>query len=329
VALEMDGTNMTSSADPGSSERNGIPVIDLTGYFAGDGPASEMATKALRSALEEVGFFVITGHGVDWSLVDTAYAEAERFFDLSETEKQAVAIPGSFSDKYGKRGYMGFTSDAYGSTRGTNRIESFYFGHEQAGQNNWPADLGSFRDAMLSYLQAVDDLAYRLLSLYARALELDRDYFASYFDAPAVSFRAAHYPPTTEPGTWGLMPHTDRAFMTLLPNNAVAGLQIRPEGSDWLEAPVVEKAFIINSGDTLRRWTNDRFLSTPHRVVPPIGHRYSLPYFYSPSIDKTMSVLPTCFSGERPARYAPVTFDDFNREYFDPAYRPNDARLAG
>jgi len=126
---------------------------------------------------------------------------------------------------------------------------------------------------------------------------------------------------------WGLMPHTDRAFLTVLPMNDVGGLQIRPEGSEWIDAPQVAEAFIINSGDTLRRWTNDRFLSTPHRVLPPTKDRYSLPYFYSPSPDKVMEQLSSCVSGSG-THYKAIKFDVFYREYFSPDYRPNDPRLS-
>lgn len=321
-------TTATHQADP-LVGKIGIPIIDISGFLAGDEPATEKAVTELRYALENVGFFIIAGHGIDWSLVDTAYAQAKRFFDLPDAAKEKIAIAGSFSEKYGQRGYMGFTGDAYGSRRAMNRLESFYLGHEKE-KNRWPEGMDDFQGAMLDYIDAVRGLAYGMLPLYARALELDADFFSEYFQNPAVSFRAAHYAPAgDDPKAWGIIPHTDRAFMTLLPANNVAGLQIRPDGSEWLDAPFVPNAFIVNSGDTLRRWTNDRFLSTPHRVAPPTQDRYSLPYFYSPSTDKVMAPIETCVSDERPARYEAILLDDFNKEYYSPTFDPKDPRLKG
>ena len=100
--------------------------------------------------------------------------------------------------------------------------------------------------------------------------------------------------------------------MTLLPDNEVAGLEIRPAGWDWVPAPALPGSFLVNSGDILRRWTNDRFLSTEHRVLPSVGSdRYAIPFFFDPRTDAVVACLPTCEGPDAPAKYPPIPYGDY------------------
>jgi isopenicillin N synthase-like dioxygenase len=109
-----------------------------------------------------------------------------------------------------------------------------------------------------------------------------------------------------------LVAHTDSGFMTLLPPNKVQGLEINLPDGRWLEAPGVPDAFVVNGGDILHRWTNERFLSTPHRVRNVSGQlRYAVPFFCDPNHDTIIECLPSCRSAERPAKYPPIKFGDY------------------
>jgi isopenicillin N synthase-like dioxygenase len=134
------------------------------------------------------------------------------------------------------------------------------------------------------------------------------------FARPNLILRMTHYPPQPqyEENEFSIAPHTDSGFMTLLAPSAVPGLAIRLPDGTWLDAPSVQGAFVVNGGDLLRRWTNDRFLSTPHRVINSSGRdRYAIPFFFDAHPDTLIECLPTCRSDDRPPRYEPITYDAY------------------
>lgn len=135
--------------------------------------------------------------------------------------------------------------------------------------------------------------------------------------------RLSHFPATPyQPNQFGLAPHTDANFFTVLPQANVEGLYIRPHGRGWIKAPRVPGSLIINSGDMCRRWTNDRFLSTQHLAVNLSGSdRYSTPFFYTPHIDHAIVCLPTCCDDRHPAKYPPITYGEYRVWWLDNNYR--------
>src|SRR6516165_2744559 len=136
------------------------------------------------------------------------------------------------------------------------------------GLNQWPDDLPGFRATTLEYMQTLEALCRRLAPLYAMALDLPADFFDACFDVPHMILRMSRYPVIDheDETVASLVPHTDSGFMTLLPPNPVPGLSILLPNGRWIDAPGVDGAFVVNGGDILHRWTNERFLSTPHRV---------------------------------------------------------------
>jgi isopenicillin N synthase-like dioxygenase len=139
-----------------------------------------------------------------------------------------------------------------------------------------------------------------------------------------ATLRLLHYPPTQVPlaeGQLGAGEHTDYGNVTLLATDAVGGLMVRDRNGRWLDAPVIADAFICNIGDCLMRWTNDVYVSTPHKVVSPPGRdRYSVAFFLDPDPDAVVACLPTCANGARPAKYPAVTAADFLRSRLAPTY---------
>src|SRR5436305_323640 len=164
----------------------------------------------------------------------------------------------------------------------------------------WPVNLPGFKEAVLEYQDVMRRLVHRLLPVYACALELPADYFTPFFHhGGEVTVRMIHYPPATPDqiadDVFGTAAHTDRNMLTILAQGETPGLQIMLPDGTWIPAPILPGAFVVNSGDTLRRWTNDRFLSTPHRVLNVSGRdRYSVPFFVSPEYDTVIQALPSC-----------------------------------
>ena len=172
--------------------------------------------------------------------------------------------------------------------------------------NKWPdeSDLPGFRANMLGYMGTLEALCKKLVRLYALALDLPETFFDACFADPHMILRMSRYPVIdgADDTIASLVPHTDSGFMTLLPPNKVQGLSILLPDGRWMDAPGVADAFVVNGGDILHRWTNERFLSTPHRVRNVSGQlRYAVPFFFDPNHDTMIECLPSCQSAERPA----------------------------
>ena len=132
----------------------------------------------------------------------------------------------------------------------------------------------------------------------------------------------------TDENEFGLAPHSDTSFMTLLAQNKVPGLSIRLPNGTWVDAPALPGSFLVNGGDMLRRWTNERFLATPHRVINRSGQeRYAIPFFFDCAYTTRMACLPTCTGPGNPPRYEPMTYPEYmvwyrNLNYGQPEEAP-------
>jgi len=139
-----------------------------------------------------------------------------------------------------------------------------------------------------------------------------------------VRARLIHYPPQHEnpsDGQFGAAAHTDYGTITVLWQDDVGGLQVRNRDGDWIDAPPIEGTFVINIGDMLERWSNNLFVSTPHRVVNASGReRYSIPVFYDPDYDVTVECLPNCSSNDNPQRHDPINAGEYITARYDGSY---------
>jgi len=311
---------------PMSTVDQSIPILDLGPYLAGAPGADARLAAELRRACEEIGFYFITGHGVPQGLIDAAFAETARFHAQPLADKMQLLINDHMIG-YLPLGYSTFRSSTINRNTRHDLNEALFIRRERApddpdvvsgkrwrGLNQWPAGLPGFRDTMLRYFRTMEGLARRLLPLYALALDLPRDYFLPLFDGAHINLRLSHYPANeaAEDNQFGIAPHADAGFMTLLPQSAVPGLEIRTTAGDWFAAPSLPGSYLVNTGDTLNRWTNGRFLSTPHRASNRSGHeRYAMPFFYDPNTDTLIECLPTCQAPGNPPKYEPQTYGEF------------------
>ena len=310
--------------------REEIPVIDLGPYLAGTPSAREQAAAALRHAYEEVGFYFIVNHGVPQSLVDDTFAAAARFHAQPLEEKLKLRINAHNIGYLPVRGSVTRHSKINEGNK-PNLNEAFFAKRDLApdhpdvvaglpfrGLNQWPANLPGFRDQVLAYQAALERLALALLPLYALALDLPPDWFDDKFRDPMYTLRMSHYPrvDVVEDNEFGLAPHSDTSFMTLLAQNQVPGLSIRLPNGNWIDAPALAGSFLVNGGDMLRRWTNERFLATPHRVINRSGQeRYAIPFFFDCNYRTVMACLPTCAGPGNPPKYEAITYPDYMTWY--------------
>ena len=327
---------MSLSAQPShvAPENGPIPVIDLGPWIARRPGALEATARLLRGALEDIGFFVLVNHGVPQELIDQTFAEARRFHDQPLPAKLALRM-NEHNNGYMMMGrYAVWTSDVNDNDK-PDLNEAFFCKRERsdddplvaagrrfAGPNLWPAELPGFRERVLAYTRAMDELTRRVLPVCAVALDLEPDAFDDAFAESQFSFRLTHYPPVAaEANQFGIAPHTDANFLTFLAQSDVPGLQVRRPSGDWVDVPYVPGSYAVNSGDMMHRWTNGRVKSTPHRAVPPVGrHRYAIPFFLGPHIDTVIECLPTCRSADHPPRFAPITYADYIAWWYDANY---------
>src|SRR4051794_10763600 len=246
----------------------GVPVIDLSG------PTGRVAAE-VGAACEEMGFLTIVGHGVDEELVAETAAAGQAFFDLAASEKRA------FSEGEAKPGlpaYRPLRSESLAASLGQKTPgdlkESLDWGPAVPGYG-WPPGV---RASFETYFAAVSGLGERLRRLFALALGLPEDWFEDAFRGHSSSMRVINYPAPAgevEPGQLRAGAHTDYGCMTILrTENAPGGLQVQTRAGEWLDVQAVAGSFVVNLGDMMARWTNDRWVATLHRVaVPEADHR--------------------------------------------------------
>jgi len=270
----------------------------------------------LRVACESVGFFSIIGHQVPQTLVASMFDFARKFHALALDEKQAIAMDRA-DWPVGGIGYLPMKHRKLPARDKGNLNEAFIVKCDHKltmDDNQWPRDtsLPGFRTAVEHYATALEALGKRLLPIFARALEMQPDFFNEAFVAPLYRLRMTHYPsqPNVPADEFGIAPHVDTTFCTSLAQDR-PGLTIFSERRrQWIKAPLLENAFIVNTGELLRTWSNDRFISVKHFANNNTGSesRYSIPFFLNANSDYRMSCIPSCCGPDNPAKYPPISY---------------------
>lgn len=311
-----------------------LPILDLGAYRAGEPGALEALAKELAFVQENIGFYVVINHGVDQGIIDHTHKELERFFALPEDEKMALKIDASSVGYVPPKSTVYVTSVINENTK-LDLNETLITALERpadhphikagtrfTGPNKWPANLPGFRESIIAYQHEMVTLGRLMLPIYARALDLPADYFDAMFTDPIMWSRNAHYPAIEpEENQYGISPHSDHSFLTLLPIPGVPGLEILTQGGTWIEAQPIDGGIIVNTGEFMNRWTNGRFIATPHRVVQPPTDRYSIATFFNPNHDTVADVFETCTGPDNPPRYEPMQLIDYVQWYIDRNYK--------
>jgi isopenicillin N synthase-like dioxygenase len=310
-----------------------IPTIDMTPLRTGSDAAKRDVARQIDAACRDTGFFLVTGHGVPADLITKTRQRAIDFFALPEDEKMKVQRPPSKIS----RGFnwVGDRAIAYsmGEKTPPDIQEAFGFGNEAPdlaakvdpvsakmyAPNIWPEQPGDFREVMVSYYAAMEGLAQRVLGAMAMALGLDENYFVDKFDRQSSNCRIIRYPAVKEtplPGQLRAGTHTDYGIMTFVRgDDTPGGLQVQHRNGNWIDVHIPPNEFACNIGDLMMRWSNDRWVSTLHRVaVPPPGakpqDRISLVFFTNPNPDTTIACIEECLKPGETAKYPPVTVSE-------------------
>lgn len=311
---------------------NTLPLIDIAPLYSTDNAAWRDVATQIDAACRDWGFFYITGHGIPPERIDALLAAAKAFFALPEAEKLKIDITRTAHH----RGYGAIATEQLDPTQPSDLKETFDMGFHMAadhpevlagkplrGPNRHP-DLPGWAPLMEQHYADMQALAQTLLRAIALALGIERDFFDARFAEPISVFRMIHYPPrhtarsADQPGAGA---HTDYGCVTLLYQDDAGGLQVRNVHGEWIDAPPIPGSFVVNIGDMMARWSNDRYTSTPHRVISPLGvHRYSMPFFAEPHPDTEISCLPNCSSADNPPKYPPVTSAEYLLSRFADTY---------
>ncbi len=296
---------MSSGAHLHVEPSSDLPVVDIAPLLDSSSAtqaATSVATEIDR-ACREIGFFGIVGHGVDPALQDELQRASHEFFALDVSAKAAIAMPRA------GRAWRGWFPVGGELTSGRpDNKEGIYFGAEHDadhprvragvalhGANLFPAEPANLGPIVLRWLEEMRRVAEAVMRGIALGLGLPAEWFADNLTTdPTVLFRIFHYPPTTGGlDEWGVAEHTDYGLLTVLAQDSLGGLQVSRRDGTWIDVAPTPGMFVCNLGDMLERLTRGRYLSTPHRVRNDTEHgRLSFPYFFDPSWNATVPVLP-------------------------------------
>ncbi len=311
-----------------------IASVDISRWHAGGAQADAVAAE-LDEGLQQAGFILVTGHGIDPELAAGVRAASRKFFSLPDEVKRRYSVP------VGGHGWIAPGAEANAYAEGTETPpdlkESYSLGAETAvgdpevdriwfAPNVWPAEVAELQSLVNEYTAAVHRLADDLLALMAHALGLADNPFVALADRPTWTMNINHYPPVSvvgepEPGQFRIGPHTDFGTVTILDREPGAGgLQVFSDAGGWEDAPYDPAALTINIGDLLEYWSGRRWPSGRHRVLPPQPHApeedlISLIYFYEANHDALVTPLAPPIG--RVAGLTPVTSSTFIKERLD------------
>jgi len=304
-----------------------FPKFNLRKFEGSEGILRQSLSTQLDSICRETGFLVLEGHGISTDIIDTQWRMVSEFFALPNAKKMEVSVPYS-GYPYG---WIRPNKEALAASKGEKTPpdlkESFNGGplnvpvgiadkraYDFCYQPTiWP-EIDGFRDAWCTYYLEMENLAKRVMSAFAEALDLETSFFDPFIRNPISALRALNYPATsevTEEGQQRAGAHTDYGSLTiLLPQPGTAGLQINQNGV-WVDVPAEEGCFVINLGDLMELWTSGCWVSTLHRVVakPHQAQRKSLAFFHQP--DWGANITPIGSSGQHSVISGPYLMDKF------------------
>jgi isopenicillin N synthase-like dioxygenase len=307
----------------------GVPIVDLEPFFRGPEPVRLEVARRIDAVYRTSGFVIVRGHRVPPDFITQGFDVARAFFaqPLDAKMRWEAPTPDVF------RGYNPPRSQgsAYERSGPSDIRENFmigpletadpYYRRPEFGRtyaaNMWPAHPPAYRPVFERLYRAWESLARDLMRLFALGLGLPEDFFANKIDRHSSTCVANHYPEQPDeprPGEVRAAEHTDVGSVTILSQDrARGGLEILDRvASGWIDVVTEPDELVINLGDLMARWTNDRWVSTRHRVVNPprseaaTNRRMSLTFFQHPNWDAVVECVPTCVSPDRPCAYPAV-----------------------
>ncbi len=308
--------------------RDRVPVIAI-GDLLGDASSASasVAIGQIATACRDWGFFQVVDHGIDSAQIAEVWRETRWFFGQPATDKLAIVRS--------KENPWGFYNNELTKNQ-RDRKEVFDFTREGVDpiyrrRNRWPANRPGFRAAMLAWLDACTRLSLQLLEALCLGLDLPGDFMRRDFATNHTGFVRLNFYPVADPlrgldithqpvADLGVHHHTDAGALTVLLQDDVSGLQVYRDGY-WYDIPVVDDAFVINTGDMMQVWSNDNYRAAIHRVLAMDARdRYSIPFFFNPAAGCRVSPLPSVVDADHPARYREIVWSDFRGRRTDGDY---------
>ena len=316
-----------------------IPLIDISGFREGGAAQRQRIAAEVADAVETIGFFAVAGHGVPDDLMRRTQTLLAGFFDLPDAAKSAYA--GTANSK--NRGYLPYGRDfvaaSVGGVAPPDWRETFGFGRfdmpnddpyyadpEAAyayERNILPTEIDGLAETAREYYAALEGLNRGLLAIFECALDLEEGFLQGHFDRHASILRAINYPEQDAPPVAGQLrcgAHTDFGSHTLLMvDDAPGGLQVRDLSGRWVDVSPPPGTYVVNIGDLLMTWTNDRWLSNFHRVVNPPAdaagstRRQSVAFFVQPNYDAVIECIESCRAPGEAPKHAPVIAWEYRR----------------
>ncbi len=323
-----------------------VPVIDIGPFKMGSPEIKSRIAREVDAACRAIGFLIISGHGVPDELIARMDSVCRAFVALPYWEKARLTMP---TDRY--RGYLPMGSEDSAYSMGDERHppdlrECFIVGpfdhpydeyhHGSAGArffapNVWPDRPQGFRTIWQAYYAEMERLAADLLSIFSVALGLPENTFEDKIDKHITNFAMIYYPTQTKTPRENQTrcgAHSDFGGLSIVYTDSdVGGLQVQTNSGEWLGVPCVPGTFVVNVGDLMAEWTNDRWRSTMHRVVNPPrdkadASKLSLLFFQQPNYDARIECLPTCTSADNPPKYAPILSGEYVANKVDRSRAP-------
>jgi isopenicillin N synthase-like dioxygenase len=304
-----------------------IPIIDIEPLIDNSNILKQTGKK-IRDACKNFGFFYIKNHNIPKSHIDTLIPAIQNFFNLPLEDKIKIHINNSKIF----RGYtpLGeeFTDNSYDWHEcvdfglETKKNDSNY--RKLLGPNQWPQGQDNFRKVLEMHWDLMIKLGKKITQGLAISLDLSKDYFLPFMDKSHSYMRVSHYPYYNNSHKKnigkGIGSHIDYGFLTILTQDTIGGLQIKNQNDEWLNAPIIPGALLINIGHMIQRWSNNYYKATVHRVILPKSNRYSIPFFFEPNFDTVVSPLEKfCDKDNRP-HYKPLHFGDYLIDTFKNSY---------
>ncbi|MGC5255312.1 isopenicillin N synthase family dioxygenase [Gordonia sp. DT218] len=311
-----------------------VPTVDISAYVGeGSTTARRDVARAIDDACATVGFIQIVGHGIPDSVIEGLASAVDDFFGLGLEDKKGYRVPGA------NRGYtapktesLSLSAGVESASRMNDFFEAFNVGAEARsftgldldeadyGINLWP-DIDGYRVRVEAYFQAAQRVSGALTRIFADALGEESDFFERLTDHSIDVLRMNNYalPPgtdvTLDGDLTGMGEHTDFGIVTVLWADQVRGLQVLARDGSWHDVEPADGALLVNLGDLTARLTNDRWMSTLHRVKPPvvdgtIERRRSVAFFHDGNADAVISTLASHLEYDNGLAYEPITVTD-------------------
>lgn len=310
-----------------------IPIIDISGYLSSDPVSTKHVASAIRSAAIAPGFFQVIGHPITIDLRQRLLAAVRQFYTLPQDVKNRLHRNNSKC----LRGYESVGEQTLEAGY-RDAKEGFMIGQELSGgglrfaqgPNLWPTEeeCPGFREVCTEYFEAMREFSRTMFRIVALSLHLDESYFDDFAYGPntVTMCRAHRYPPTTPDmaaKSRGIGAHTDFGALTLLLQDDIGGLEVfhRPTET-WHPVQPVEDAYVVNIGDMMERWTNDKYTSTLHRVISPASdrERYSIAFFNEGLLDQMIECISTCLEEGQQPKYQPIKVEDHLKKRYGNSY---------